>query len=91
MLEVGNRGALAQELGIGRDRHLADAFFVQDCLDAIAGADRDGRFGNHHRARADHPGKLAHRFEHVGEIRMPVAAPRGGPDGDKHGFGVVDA
>ena len=39
---------------------------------------------------AMHPGQLAHRFEHEGQVGMAVAAPRGGADRDEHRLGLRD-
>jgi hypothetical protein len=48
--------ALAQEFRIGRDHHIARRIgFADQPLDLVAGTDRHGRFGDHHRE----PGKRA--------------------------------
>ena len=51
MLEILDRGALAQEFGIGDDLDLGiGTLLAQDMLDLVAGADRHRGFGDHDRA-----------------------------------------
>ncbi|GJD94934.1 hypothetical protein OCOJLMKI_2141 [Methylobacterium iners] len=90
-LEVGDRRALAQELGVrhhgdlGLGPHLAD-----DALDLVAGADRHGRLGDHHRVAGERLPDLAGRGVDVGEVGKAVAAAGRRADRDEHGVGARD-
>ncbi len=92
MLEILDRGALAQEFGIGDDpaahrrRGLAD-----DPLDLVAGADRHRRLGDDHRRTGQRLGDLARGAVDIGKVGMAVAAARRRADGDEDRFGAADA
>ena len=59
MLEILDGGAFAQELRIGDDLDLGvGAFFAENVLDLVAGADRNGRFGDDDR-RGRKPGAIS--------------------------------
>jgi hypothetical protein len=89
--EIGDRRALAQKFRVGGDLNPAvGPEAVQDLGDPVAGADRHGRFGHHHRRAAQRPADRLGRGKHVRQIGMPVAAPRGCADRDKHRIGARD-
>jgi hypothetical protein len=91
MLEVLDRGALAQELGIGDDRDVGvGPCLADDSLDLVAGADRHGRLGDHHGKTLQRGRDLARGRVHVGEVGVAVAAPRRRADRDEHRVGGGD-
>jgi hypothetical protein len=57
----------------------------------VAGADRHGRFGDHHREARQDSGHLARRRMHVTQIGAAVAAPRRRADRDENGTGSQNA
>ncbi len=58
--EVADRRALAQEFRIGGDHDVGRRIGLADQpLDLVAGADRHGRFGDHHREARQRRGDLA--------------------------------
>src|SRR5438552_3461670 len=75
--EIGDRRALAQKFRVRGDiEPTPGPGAAQDLGDLAPGADRDGRLGHHHRITAERP---AHRLGggiDIGQIGMPVAAPR---------------
>src|SRR5690606_7399625 len=88
-LEVVDRRAFAQELGVGGDRELeVRPRLADDPLDLVAGADRHGRLGHHHRAWAQVLGHFLGRRIDVAEVRMAVAAPRRRAHGNEHRVGI---
>ena len=88
LLEVVDGGAFAQELGVGYDGELSvRAPFGDDARHLVAGADGHGRLGDDHLVAVEHRGDVLGGLEHVGEIGMAVAAPRGRADGDEHRLG----
>jgi hypothetical protein len=92
MLEILDRGALAEEFGIGDDPGLdAGRDFADDPLDLIPGADRNRRLGDDHRRTGQRLGDLARGAVDIGKIGMTVAAPGRGADRDEDGLGAVDA
>ena len=91
MLEVGDGCAFAQKLGVGCDSELSvRAPLGDDALHLVAGADRHGRFGDDHLVAVEHRGDVLRGLEHVGEIGVAVAAPRGRADGDEHRLRCLD-
>ena len=92
MLEILDRRAFAQEFGVGHDLHVGlGAQLPHDALDLVAGADRNGRFGDHDRGRRQQGRDLAHRLVNEAQIGVAVAAARRGADRDEHGIGPTDA
>ena len=76
MLEILDRRALAQELGIGDDPGLrVGRGLAHDPLDLVAGADRHRRLGDDHRRAGQRAGDLARRIIDIAQIGMTVAAP----------------
>jgi hypothetical protein len=66
MLEVLDGGAFAQEFRVRHHRELRiGARFADDPLDLVAGADRHGRFGDHHGEAGERGGDLAGGVEDV--------------------------
>ena len=91
MLEIADRGALAQEFRIGDDDEIGvGPRLADDPLDLVAGADRHRRFGDDHREPVHRARDLARGGIDIGEVRMAVAAPRGRADRDEHRVRVLD-
>ncbi len=91
MLEVLDRRALAQELGIGDDGEFRIGPRVaDDALDLVAGADRHGRLGDDHGEAVEGCRDLAGRGMDVREVGMAVAAARRRADRDEHRVGLGD-
>src|ERR1700730_10194130 len=87
--EIGDRRALAQKLRIGSDiKAVGRPGAAQDLGDLAAGADRHGRFGHHHRIARQRPADRLGGGIDIGQIGMPVAAPRRRADGDEHRLGA---
>ena len=91
-LEILDRGAFAQEFGVGDDRDVASgARLADDPLDLVAGADRHGRLGDDHGAGPDERCAISRgRAEDVGQVGMAVAAARRRADGDEDRLGARD-
>ena len=91
-LEIVDRRAFAQELGVGDHRDIRlGAGAADDLIDLVAGAHGDRGLGHHHREAAHERGDLfRHRID-VGQVGMAVAAPRGRADGDEDRVGVSDS
>ena len=90
MLEVLNGRTLAQKFRIGDDLNLGVlAQLAQNTLDLVAGADRNGRFGDDDRLRGQERRKLAHCFVHVAQIGMAVATARRRADRDEDRLGIL--
>ncbi len=91
-LEVVDRGAFAQEFGVGHDGEFRiRVVLAQDPLDFIAGANRDGRLGDDDGKAADRSRNFGSSGEDVTEIGMAIAAPRRRADRDEHRLGTLDA
>ncbi len=89
--EIADRRALAQKFRIGGDHHIGRRIDLADQpLDLVAGADRHGRFGDHHRKALERRGDLARGGVHVAQIRVTIAAPRRRADRDEHRVGFRD-
>src|SRR5258708_5020595 len=94
--EILDRRALAQEF---RVRHHVESELgprlADDLGDVPAGADRHGRFGDHHGIAGERASDLLRGGEDIGEIGMAVAAARRRADGDedrvgpRHGGGEI--
>ncbi len=90
VLEVGDRRALAQELGVGGDRHaLRRALFLQQGRDPVAGANRHGRFGYDDDRPFEQARQLLGRCEDIAQVGMAVAAARRSADRDEYRFGAL--
>jgi hypothetical protein len=91
MLEILDGGAFAQEFQIGHHREFRLRLcFANDALDLIAGADRHGRLGDHHRGAAERGRDLARGVIDEAQIGMAIAAPRRRTDRDEHRVGAFD-
>ena len=91
MLEIADRRALAQEFGIGNDDEIGfGPRLANNPLDLVARADGNRRFGHDQSEPRYRARDLARGGIDIGEVRMAVAAPRGRPDRDEHGVGVLD-
>ena len=87
MLEVPDRRAFTQELGIRNDSNLGvRILFTNDAFDLVAGPDRHRRFGNHHRLFRNHACDLACCSIDIGKVGVAVAAARRRADRDEHRF-----
>ena len=92
VLEIVDRRAFAQEFRVGDDVHVGFRPHVaQDALDLVAGADRHGRFGHHHRRGRQKRRDLAHGAIDVAQIGVTIAAARRRADRDEDRVGLVDA
>jgi len=88
--EILDRRALAQELGVGGNVELRLRVGLGDhLLHLPVGAHRHGGFGHHHGIAGQRPGDLLRGGHHIGQIRMAVAAPCRGADGDEHRLGAI--
>ena len=88
--EVLDRGALAQELGIGADGEVAvGTDRAQTPLDLAARSDRNCRLRHDHREVVEVRGEIFHRAVDVGEIRVAVAAAHGRADREQHDVGAL--
>jgi hypothetical protein len=87
--EIGDRRALAQKFRVrGNVEPALRPGAAQDLGDLAAGADRHGRLGHHHRIARKRPADRLGGGIDIGQIGMPVAAPRWCPDGDEHRLGT---
>ena len=90
MLEVLDRGALAQEFRIGHDGDVGVRIrLADDALDLVAGPDRHRRFRDHDGESVQLGRDLARGRVDMAEVRMPVAAPRRRSDRDEHRVGIA--
>ena len=62
---------------------------ADDALDLVAGAHRHGGLGDDDREAVERARDLGGGGVDVGQIRVPVAAPRGRAHRDEHGVGVA--
>ena len=88
--EVGDGGALAQELGVGDDVEEAagDAVALDGAADPLVGVDRDGGFFDDDLVAGEGAGNLAgDRFD-VGEVCI-AGLGLGGADGDEDGIALA--
>jgi hypothetical protein len=91
MLEILDGGAFAQDSRIGHHREFRLRLcFANDALDLVAGADRHGRLGDHHREAAERARDLARGVIDEAQISLAVAAPRRRTDRDNHRVGAFD-
>ena len=87
MLEVADRRAFAQELGIGDDGNRRGRILLaDDALDLVAGADWNRRLGDHHRPLGKYARDLARRRIDIGKIGMAVTAARRRADRNEYHF-----
>ena len=90
-LEVADRRALAQELGIGGDDDVGLGIgLADDALDLVAGADRNGRLRHHDGEAGQRLRDLFRGGVDVGQIGVAIAAARRRADRDEHGIGIRD-
>ena len=91
MLEILDRGALAQELGVGDDSEVClRALLADDALDLVTGAHRHRRLGHHDGEAGERRGDLARRGGNVAEIGVAVTAPGRRADRDEDGIGLCN-
>ena len=90
-LEVGDRRALAQELGVRDDVDLqVRSRLATDAFDLVAGADRHRRLGDDHERAKGRPRHLGGGRIDIGQVGVPIAAPRRRADGDEGDLDVGD-
>ena len=90
-LEIADRRALAQELGVGGNDDVGLWIgLANDALDLIAGADRNGRLGHHDGEAGQRLRDLFRGGIDIGEIGMTVAAARRRADRDEDSIGIRD-
>ena len=90
-LEVADRGALAQKFRVGGNHQIGGRIgFAHHPLDLVAGADRNGGFGDDDGETLQRRGDLARRRMNIAQIRVTVAAPRRRADRDEHRLGLAD-
>ncbi len=86
MLEITDRGALAQEFRIGGNHHIGVRIGLgDDAFDIVAGADGHRRLGDDDGEVLDVFSDLARGGVHVAEVGVAVAASRRRADRDEHG------
>ena len=91
MLEIADRRAFTQELGIRDDGNLGvRILFPDDTFDLVAGADRNRGFGYHHRLFLKHACDFARGRVDIGKVGMAVAAARRRAHRDEHHFRGAD-
>ena len=90
--EIPDRGALAQELGVGCDvERPGRAMLRYELADLAAGADRNGRLHHDDLVAVVHrPGDLFRGLADALEIGLAVAMTPGGSDRDEHGLRTGD-
>src|SRR5690242_9702988 len=89
MLEVLNGGPFPQKLGVRHHRALGvGPCFPDDALHLVAGANRYGRFRDHHRETVERSRNLAGGIVNETEIRKAVAAARWCSYRNEYGVGI---
>src|ERR1700733_12691309 len=92
MFEVLDRRAFAQKLRVGDDLDFrVPALLPQDAFNLVAGADRHGRFGDHHGGGRQQRRDLAYRLIDKAQIGMAVTAARWRADCNKYRVGLADS
>ena len=91
MLEILDRGALAQELGVGDDNEVCLRALLSDyALDLVTGAHRHRRLGHHDGEAGERCGDLACGGGNVAEIGVAVTTPGRRADRDEDGIGLCN-
>ena len=89
MLEVADRGALAQKFRIGHHGEVrVGARLTHHALDFVSGADRHGGLGDDRGEAVDRARHLARGVEHIAEVGVTVTAPGRGADRDEDRIGL---
>lgn len=89
--EIIDLRAFAQKLGVGGHIEVELRIGLADGLfDEFVCLHWHGGFGHHHHVILGRLGNFGGRCHHVGEIRMPVAAPRRRAHGDEDRIGPLD-